>query len=70
MLEYTFEVVWVHKILEGTHEIEITVEAHNEQDAYERAFERAMKIHKNMIMSSPNFSEKWEYGGIHLMYFV
>jgi len=71
MREYNFVATWVHKIIEGeTHDEEFMVEAYTEQEAYEKAFNKAMEIHKNTAKESPYFNRKWMFGGIHLMYVV
>lgn len=68
MNEYNFEAVWVHKAQEITVEVEITIECLDEQMAREKAFEKAMRIHKNMCAKDKEFSNTWQYGGVHLMY--
>ena len=65
--EYVFKLIWQNKLSGNISETEFSTYCDDRQIAHERAFEEAMKIHKNMCMKDKNFSNKWYYAGIELI---
>ena len=70
MNKYIFNLIWRNKLENIQTEIGYSIACNDEQTARERAFETAMKIHKNMCMKDKNFSSEWYYSRIELKYIV
>lgn len=70
MNKYVFKLKWYRKFENYVQEIGFSIACEDEQTARERAFEKAMEIHKNMCMKDKDFSNVWCYSGIELKYIV
>lgn len=70
MNKYVFKLIWHNRIEHYVQEIGFSIACADEQSARERAFEKAMTIHKNMCMKNKDFSNEWYYSGIKLLYIV
>ena len=65
--EYVFILRWRNKQYTNMTEIIFSIECSDQRTAEEKAFEEAMRIHKNMCMKDKDFSNNYYYLGIQLV---
>lgn len=70
MTKFVFRLIWRSKFEPIENVIGFSIACNNRQTAHEKAFEKAMTIHKNMCMKDKKFSSEWYYSGMELLYAI
>lgn len=68
MKVWCFEGIWYDKLTGETLRPEVYLECEDERMAKEKAFEKLMRIYKNMCKAKAAFAGRYNYGGFRLIY--
>lgn len=68
MKYWCFEGMWYDRLTGEILRPEVYLECEDEQMAREKAFEKVMRIHKNMCMTKDGFNWRYNYHGLRLIH--